>query len=312
VTIARSFPSLEADEAGTRRPLVSTRELAVLMAGADESGAAPLLVLDATVLQVTAFDGHSAYVTGHEQYIVNGHIPGAVFADLLEEFSDAASGLPFTRPGAEQFARAAEAVGVDASSTIVLYDDSFGQWAARLWWIFRSFGFENVLVLDGGLRKWTAEERAVEIGYTPPPASAGVAVTEQDGFWTDASRVHRALDGSEPATLVCGLPYREFTGERGHRPRLGHIPGSLSAPVSRLVDRDTNTFLADDALRTSLRDALESPDPIVAYCAGGIISAANALALSLLGRDDVTIYDGSLAEWAADENAPLTTIAPHE
>jgi thiosulfate/3-mercaptopyruvate sulfurtransferase len=76
----------------------------------------------------------------------------------------------------------------------------------------------------------------------------------------------------------------------------------------RLVDRATNAFLPRAELREVFADVLGSPDPIVAYCGGGIAAAADALALSLLGRDDVTVYDGSLNEWASDPEAPLARL----
>jgi len=292
-----------------RQHLVSTAELARLLTGSDDATGSGVVVLDATVLQVAGFDGHPSYMTGHEQYLMGGHVPGAVFADLLEEFSDASAALPFTKPDAAQFARAAASVGVSKHSSVVVYDDSVGQWAARLWWLFRSFGHDDVRVLDGGLRKWTAEERPIEVGHVAPQASATYPAVETTAYWADKQRVLRAVAGDEPAVLVCGLPPREFTGEAGHRPRLGHIPGSLSAPASRLVDRETNAFLPDDALRVLLADAASSPEPVVAYCAGGVAASADALALTILGRDDVAVYDGSLNEWAADEDAPLQAVA---
>ncbi|GAB3798820.1 rhodanese-like domain-containing protein [Humibacter antri] len=298
-----------------RRHLVSTGELAGLLdAGAPGGGGEErLVVIDATVVQVQGFDGHPAYVTGHEQYLVGGHVPGAVFADLLEEFSDPDGAFGFARPDADRFARAAAALGIDTGTFVVVYDDSVGQWAARLWWLFRSFGHDRVAVLDGGLRKWSAEERSLEVGHVTPHAAAVYSlepgVSDANGYWADKQRVLRAVSGAQPATLICGLPPREFTGEAGHRPRLGHIPGSFSAPASRLVDRKTNAMLPDDALRTVLADAMASSNPVVAYCAGGVAASADALALAVLGRDDVAVYDGSLNEWAADASTPLVATA---
>lgn len=288
---------------------MTTDELARLLDETEATtDAARVVVLDATVLQVTGFDGHPAYVTGHEQYLINGHVPTATFADLLEEFSDTDGRYPFTRPDAGQFAAAARAIGVDNGTTVIVYDNAVGQWASRLWWLFRSFGHVDVAVLDGGLRKWTAEERRVEVGHRAPTPADEFEASEIDGFWADKERIDRALSGSEPATLLCGLPRREFTGETGHRARRGHIPGSLNVPAARLVDRDTNAFLPEARLREALTDAVASPDPIVAYCAGGIAATADALALALLGRDDVTVYDASLNEWAADHSRPLVTV----
>lgn len=301
------MPRPSVDAVTTRQHLTSTDELARLLQG--PADARTPVVLDATVLQVTGFDGHPGYVTGHERYLVEGHVPGAVFADLLEEFSDSTGDYPFTRPDAVRFAAAASALGIDEHTPVVVYDMSVGQWAARLWWVFRSFGHDDVTILDGGLRKWEAEERPIEVGHVQPSAAAYGETAGRDGFWADKERVHRAVEGDEPATLVCGLPPKEFTGEAGHRPRRGHIPGSVSAPASRLVDRETNAFLNDDDLRVVLTDVYTSADPIVAYCAGGVAASSDALALALLGRHDVSVYDGSLNEWSTDPDAPLATIA---
>ena len=285
---------------------MSTAELAALLAqGEQPDASSALVVLDATVLPVAGFDGHPAFVTGDEQYIVSGHIPGALFADLIDEFSDPDAPQPFTRPDAVRFAAAAAALGIGSRTRVVVYDAAVGQWAARLWWLFRSFGHDDVAVLDGGLRKWQAEERPIEVGHVAPTAATGFGAVARDGFWADKLRVLRAVSGEAPATLVCGLPAREFSGAAGHRPRLGHIPGSVSAPAARLVDRDTNAFLSDDALREVLAQVVDAPDPVVAYCAAGIAATSDALALAILGRDDVAVYDGSLNEWAADETAPL-------
>ena len=291
---------------------MSTADLAALLehASAIESagnGHPRLVVVDATVLPVTRADGRPSYVPGDEQYVVSGHIPGAVFADLLRAFSDPDAAAPFTRPDAVRFAAAAAALGIDSGTRVVVYDAALGQWAARLWWLFRSFGHDDVAVLDGGLAKWIGEERGIEVGHVEPVVSTGFGAVEREGFWADKQRVLRAVSGEAPATLVCGLPPREFAGEAGNRPRLGHIPGSVSAPTARLLDRESNAFLSADALREALADVVASSDPIVAYCAAGIAATADALALAVLGRDDVSVYDGSLNEWAADEHAPLTT-----
>ncbi|WP_298228945.1 rhodanese-like domain-containing protein, partial [Gryllotalpicola sp.] len=136
-------------------PLVTSDWLAA------HRGSDNLVVLDATVLVVPGFNGQSAYLSGDEQYLVTGHIPGAVFADVMEVFSDPEGEYPFTRPSRGQFEHAARTVGVDSDSAVVVYDNAVGQWASRLWWLFRAFGYDDVRVLDGGLKKWVAEGRAV-------------------------------------------------------------------------------------------------------------------------------------------------------
>ncbi len=273
---------------------------------ADHLGAEELVVLDATVLTVPGFHGTPSYVSGEEEYLVAGHIPGAVFADLFEAFSDPEGEYAFTRPSAKHFERAAEEHGINNDTAVVIYDTVLGQWAARLWWLFRSFGFE-VRVLDGGLAKWRAEGRPVETGDVRPRRAGDFSAYEHNEAWADRQDVERIMAGTEDGLLVCGLPAREFAGEVGIRPRPGHIPGSISAPAARLVDPVTNAYLPADRLREVLGAAADSLAPIVAYCGSAIAATSDALALSLIGRNDVRVYDGSLNEWAADASAPLAT-----
>jgi thiosulfate/3-mercaptopyruvate sulfurtransferase len=270
-------------------PLVSTQWLC------DHLGSDGLLVLDASVVPAPG----GTYAPAREQYEA-AHVPGAGFADLVSAFSDPAGRFAFTRPTAETFAAAAAAVGVTPETTVVVYDSAAGQWAARLWWLFRSFGHEHVAVLDGGAVKWRAEERPVESGPASdvPVVDAVPAPASRRDFWTTTDEVAAILDGERPGTLVCGTPARDFA--------VRHIPGSVSAPASRLVDRATNALLPVAELRALFVDVLADPAPIVAYCGAGIAAAADALALAVLGRDDVTIYDGSLNEWAAEPGRPLT------
>jgi thiosulfate/3-mercaptopyruvate sulfurtransferase len=305
-------------------PLVSTQWLA------DHLGRDGLVVLDATVLHVKAPATKAGYrwLSGLDQYLVDGHIPGAVFADVLEVFSDPAKPFGFARPDAAQIVAAAASVGIEESSAVVLYDDSVGQWAARVWWLLRSFGFENVAVLDGGLTKWRAEERPLERGHVEPAVSAGFTAVERPEFWADKDDVAAVVAGKAEATLVCALPPAEFSGESSSRSRAGHIPGSLSLPAGRLVDRADNALLQGAALSEKLAPVLslasatdagsepgasafagrELAPRIITYCGGGIAAAAAALALTAAGTGNIAIYDGSLNEWTADENAPLVSL----
>jgi thiosulfate/3-mercaptopyruvate sulfurtransferase len=283
-------------------PTVSTQWLA------DHLGAENLVVLDATVLQAKNPDGTLRWQSGFEQYLTRRHIPGAIFADLISDFSDPDAELAFTRPTAAHFERAASLSGIDNETTVVVYDSSVGQWASRIWWLFRAFGYDRVAVLDGGFTKWTAEERLTEFDPGEPRPGASFQAHERPGLWAHKSDLDAIVDGAEDVTLVCGLPPAEFSGEAGPRPRLGHIPGSINAPAGRLVSRETNALLPLAQLEAIFADALASPAPIVTYCAAGIAAAADALALTLLGRDDVRLYDGSLNEWITDPASPVVAL----
>lgn len=280
-------------------PIVSTQWLA------DYLGSDKLVVVDATVVPYTQPNGHGGYLSGHEQYLVVGHIPGAVFADLIDEFSDQSNSLPFTHQFAAGFSAAAGSIGIDNETTVIVYDAAVGQWASRLWWLFRAAGYDNVAVLDGGYAKWTTEGRETDVGHVEP-TPASFSAGERPELWVTKEDVEAIVTGDADGALVCGVPPKEFSGEAGARARLGHIPGSINAPAGRLVDRESNAFLHESALRDAFGPALDA-DRIVTYCGGGIAAAADALALTMLGHRNIAIYDGSLNEWAADETAPLVS-----
>jgi len=280
-------------------PLVSAQWLA------DHLGADDLLVVDASVVSYTQSNGKPGSLSGHELYIAEGHVPGAVFADLIEEFSDPEGRYPFTRPDAVRFAAAAGALGIGPTTTVVVYDTAVGQWAARFWWLLRAFGHDSAAVLDGGLTAWMAGGHPVERGHVEPSPAVFEAVERSDA-WVDKAYVERVVAGDEPAALVCAVPPKEFTGETPSRGRAGVIPGSSSVPAGRLVDRDARTTIPDAELQ-QLFAPVDSSSRIVTYCNGGIAAAAAALQLVRLGETNVAIYDGSLNEWAADPDAPLVT-----
>ena len=282
-------------------PVVSTQWLA------DHLGAEQLVVLDATVLLFTQPNGRVGYLSGHESYLINGHLPGAVFADLVEELSDPNGPYPFTRPNRARFEAAVGALGIDNETSVVVYDAVVGQWASRLWWLFRAFGYDRVAVLDGGLAKWVAEERDTELGHVQPDAATFTA-SERVDLWASKEEVAAIVAGTQPGALVCGIPPKEFSGEEGHRARRGHIPGSISVPAGRLVDRSTNALVEDATLTALLAPAL-TQERVVTYCNGGIAAASDALALTLLGHTNVAIYDESLNEWAVNESLPLETVS---
>jgi thiosulfate/3-mercaptopyruvate sulfurtransferase len=299
---------------------------------ADHLGSEGLVVLDATVLSISSppgFGSGTSWLSGLDQYLLTGHIPGAVFADLLEVFSDPAGSFGFARPSLAQFGEAAASVGVDNDTTVVVYDTAAGQWAARVWWLFRAFGYDRVAVLDGGFAKWTAEERPAETGNVLPRSGAVFAGVARPELWASKADVEAIVAGSTdaPATLLFAGPPSDFTGETSPRARAGHIPGSVSVPAGRLIDRSTKALLKGDALREKFAPVLDASDTseasagsdssagsdavrVVTYCGSGIAAASAALALTVLGEGPVAVYDGSLNEWSADPEAPLETTAP--
>jgi thiosulfate/3-mercaptopyruvate sulfurtransferase len=237
------------------------------------------------------------------------HLPGARFADLFTAFSDPASPLPFTRPSADGIRRAAAEAGIDDDSTVVVYDRLSGAWAARIWWVMRSYGFDRIFVLDGGLDAWQHAGLPLESGPGRAHRAPGIFTPiDRPGFFVDLETV-KALS-SQPDTrrpLVCALRAEEFRGDPA-QPRSGHIPGSVNLPYAATVDgegrhRGDRTRLAAAAL------GLPAATGSVLYCGGAINAAGLALALHEIGVTEVGVYDGSLSQWRANPELPLS-VAP--
>ncbi|MDR6908067.1 thiosulfate/3-mercaptopyruvate sulfurtransferase [Agromyces sp. 3263] len=276
---------------------------------ADHLGDPGLVIVDASVLGVESATGFH-WLSGLDEYLVDGHVPGAVFADLLEEFSDPDGPFSFTRPDATRLERVAHELGIDDEVAVVVYDTGLGQWAARLWWVLRSAGVARVALLDGGLRRWKADGRELETGYEAPRTPRQLTLSPDETLWADREEVRAVVEGRAHAALVCASPESDFRGETGRRPRRGHIPGSVSVPLAAVVDRDRGTLRRGAHFTARARVVPPSGDGgrIVVYCGAGIAAAATAFALRQAGETDVAVYDGSLDEWAADPEAPLVSL----
>ena len=259
------------------------------------------VVLDATVAK--SDDGR--YLSGHNDFRELGHIPGARHADLIAEFSSPDASFPFTRPTAAAFESAARRLGIGADSTVVVYDTRSGAWAARLWWLLRSFGHRRVRVLDGGLAAWVRGGGRLETGASSAPPPGDFSADPQPGFFVDIDEVRAVSDGRSAGRLVCALPRDVFDGHTPIAGRLGHIPGSASVPYTDLLDEHDRLDTAATREVAGRLTRRTGSARIVGYCGGGVNAAGLALALSVAGVTDVAVYDGSLSEWNADPTNPL-------
>ncbi len=264
-----------------------------------------LRIIDATAfLRREVADGPYTVESGRPGY-EEVHIPGAVFADIPGDLSDPESPFRFTVPGPERFARAMGGLGVGTGTRVVAYAQESPMWASRLWWLLRYFGFDDVRVLDGGLPAWRRAGLPVSSALPMIERADFVARPRPELLATKDQVI--AVVGGAPACLVNALTTRAFHGEGTAYSRPGRIPGSLSAPAHDLVDPDTGCFRPRQQLTSVLADVLDVDPavPVVAYCGGGISATVDIFVLSLLGRDDVRLYDGSLTEWSADPELPL-------
>jgi thiosulfate/3-mercaptopyruvate sulfurtransferase len=269
-----------------------------------------LVVLDATVvLPSPAFDGDYRVSSGEEGWL-QAHIPGSRHADLLTELADTQASFSFALPTPQTLVNVLARLGAGQGKTLVIYDRADGFWAARLWWMLRSVGID-ASVLDGGFNAWRTAGLPEHSGPAEPIAPVQPwAIHPRQNLWIDRYGVEAIASGHAPGVLICALGAALFEGSAPTRyARRGHIPGSQNLPARQLFDAH-GRYLPKDALALAIGPTLlHSDGPLVVYCGGGISAAANALALTLLGRQDIAIYDGSLQEWAADTRLPMTTGA---
>jgi len=267
--------------------------------------AAPeLRILDCTVSRAVLPQGAHGYRSGRAAW-AEGHIPGSGHVDLLEELSDLSSGLPFMLPPAEQFSEVMSHHGIGDGSRVVLYDSFMNIWATRVWWMLRAFGFDEAAVLDGGWQAWSADGRPSSTDPEPNHTSVSFVARPRLGLFVGKEEVLAAIDQRQVCIVDALLP-EVYRGHRQDYPRAGHIPGARNVPFMELVDPATHRFLPEDRLRATVSDVLAAdPQRVITYCGGAIAASSDAFVLSLLGVENVAIYDGSMSEWAADPSLPL-------
>lgn len=268
-----------------------------------------LKIIDATTfLTQPEGDGYYDVASGRQAY-EKGHIPGAVFADLLTEFADTSASTTFTALDSEEFAARIGALGIGNDDRVVVYDQGVGMWATRLWWNLRLEGFDDVAVLDGGFAAWRGADLPVATGTEELPATV-FSASRRPELLASSGEVLAALDATD-IQLVNSLDRDTFEGTRRTYARPGRIPGSSNVFFGDLITADGEARSRQEVRPLfDAAGALEEDTQVVTYCGSGIAATYLAFQLARLGRVDVAVYDGSLTEWAADESLPLETGKP--
>jgi thiosulfate/3-mercaptopyruvate sulfurtransferase len=245
---------------------------------------------------------------GRDEYRL-AHIPGAVYASLNTDLSDAPSGtngrhpLPSVDALAATFGR----LGIERSSQIVAYDQDAGSYASRLWWMLRYLGHDASAVLDGGWAKWRRERRPTRSGDELRRPVTFAAAPRPRNRVEIAEVVSRSADGG--ALLIDARAPERFEGRSETIDRVaGHIPGAANHFFKQNLAAD-GTMLPPETLRANFERLLSGrpPGDAVMYCGSGVTACQNLLAMEHAGLPGTRLYVGSWSEWSSDPSRPIET-----
>ena len=235
------------------------------------------------------------------------HIPGARFFDI-DEISDSASDLPHMAPPVEKFMSRMRAMGVGDGHQVVVYDGAGLFSAARVWWLFRLMGQENVAVLDGGFPKWREEGHPIE-DMPPMVRDRHMTVRFQNHLVRDVTQVSAAskLEDHMSVDARAANRFRGEAPEPREGLRSGHIPGSRSVPYTSLLNPDKSLKSPDETRKVFEEAGVDLEKPVITSCGSGVTAAILALALERMGHTQWSLYDGSWAEWGMFPTVPVAT-----
>jgi thiosulfate/3-mercaptopyruvate sulfurtransferase len=293
------------------KTLIDARQLEELLAAAEPH----LAILDCRFDLANPRAGHQAYL--------DGHIPGAHFADLNQDLSAPIGPKTGRHPLPDPLALAASMAswgihpeGIHPEgihpprSQVVVYDEANGSFAARAWWLLRWLGHDAVAVLDGGFKAWVAaggptsrgEEGRTPVGLHDAPAAAAV----NDELLVDAARVEALLRDPQHL-LVDARAAERFAGAVEPIDSVaGHIAGAVNHPFTQNLGPD-GRFLPAEQLREHWLSELDgrSPVNVVAMCGSGVTACHNLLSLEIAGLAGAKLYAGSWSEWIRDPKRPI-------
>lgn len=233
------------------------------------------------------------------------HIPGAVYADMDKDLTGEIIPGETGRhplPPIDQLVATFSRLGIDESVQVVAYDNFFNAIAARLWWMLRWLGHEEVAVMDGGIEEWKA------LGF---PTSSGIETIQATEFkprvQADMLVQGEDIETTSDLILVDSRSPERYRGEEEpFDPVAGHIPGAINAFYQQNLIKDS-LFHDVETIRSQFKSQLgDTPaEKTTFYCGSGVTALVNVLAYKHAGLGDARLYAGSWSEWITDPQRPI-------
>ena len=249
------------------------------------------VVLDATLPPA----GVTPPTDTHARYLAN-HLPGAIFFDI-DALSDHSTPLPHMLPTAEAFSRSMSNLGIADHATIVIYEQEGVFSAPRAWWMLRTFGAQNVYLLNGGLHAWTEAGLPTASGPVQNPPASFHATLDRNAV-NDLAQLKESITAHRQ--ILDARSAARFSGAAPEpRPGLssGHMPGATGIPYTELIE-DGRLKSTDKLQQLFAAKKIDLKQPITTTCGSGVTAAVLALGLEIVGAKNVSLYDGSWAEYA--------------
>ena len=232
-----------------------------------------------------------------EQEFLECHIPGASFFDI-DKIKDNDSDLPHMLPPSAMFNSTVRKLGIGDGHKVVIYDGLGMRSAARLWWMFKVFGYSDVVVLDGGFPKWVKENRSTTAEITEKEIRH-LTIYEDKSIVADRDDVLRATKLNH-CSIIDARSEGRFMGtapEPRSGLRSGSIENSINVPYETLLNEDFTFKSKREIIDIFSKKGVVFNNYIITTCGSGVTAAVLYLALDEIGCSKISLYDGSWAEW---------------
>lgn len=281
-------------------PLISAKD-AIALAQDEHT-----VIFDATFLMPNA-------ERNADDEFVDKRIPRAMRFDINVIAAPDAE-YPHTMPTAPLFQRHMQVMGLTQQSHILIYDNAPTFASARVWFMFRYFGIDKVQIINGGLSAWEAAGGPTTFGAVTEERPRGDIQTsdpiDTDGVLSvhSVKRLVQKPKAERRRQIIDARAENRFYGQVAE-PRAGlasgHMPGAINVPFNLLLDPETGLVRSVEELKTAFADVADDKQ-IVTTCGSGVTACVLILGLTLIGRTDVALYDGSWTEWGSREDCPVS------